>query len=74
MVLGQARRQGGSGGFGRTAHCAWSKHEKLLSALSTHVLHGPHSQNGGVIYSLAYQQSCNQPPRQPAWELHGPRG
>ena len=37
-------------------------------------LHGPHSQNGGVIYSLAYQQSCNQPPRQPAWELHGPRG
>ena len=56
----QARRQGGFGGFGRTAHCAWSKHEKLLSALSTHVLHGPHSQNGGVIYSLAYQQSCNR--------------
>ena len=46
---------------------------KLLSAFNMHVLHGLHSQNGGVIYSLAYQQSCNQPLRQP-WELHGPRG
>ena len=62
------------GGFRRTAHCAWSKHEKLLSALNTHILHGPHSQNGGIIYSLAYQQYCNRPPRQPAWELHGPHG
>ena len=72
-VCVQAHRQGVRG-FRRTAHCAWSKHEKLLSALNTHILHGLHSQNGGVIYSLAYQQYCNQPPCQPAWELHGPHG
>ena len=33
----QARRQGWFGGFRRTAHCACSKHEKLLSAF-THTL------------------------------------
>ena len=29
----------------------------LLSALSMHVLHGPHSQNGGVIYIRSHTSS-----------------
>ena len=74
-ILGQARRQGGSGDSDEPPIVLGTcKHKKPLSAFNMHILHGPHSQNSGVIYSLAYQQSCNQPLCQPAWELHCPSG
>ena len=54
-------------GFGRTAHCAWSKHEKLLSVKHARSAWSAFTKRWRYIYSLAYQQSsCNQLLRQPA--------